>query len=251
MKNIFVFLLLFVPLLFAQTEKSPWLQGERLTYRISWGIITAGEASLETKKTTGNKTEFYSLAHNNGAFKSIYPVADTIYSRIQNGSFLPEVFRKITHEGSYHNKSVIRFDRAGAKAWLSDTVFSDPIKRKIKRATDTTISIFGKERCIISAFYFVRGMDFVVGEKMTFSAVSGKKRYDLRVVIHGYEEINTKFGKKKCIKVEPILDGDGIFQASGRLFIWFTDDSKRLPVLMKSEIIVGSIKAELIDFSQK
>ena len=56
---------------------------------------------------------------------------------------------------------------------------------------------------------------------------------------------------KKCIKVEPILDGDGIFQASGRLFIWFTDDSKRLPVLMKSEIIVGSIKAELIDFSQK
>jgi hypothetical protein len=51
-------LLLFVPLLFAQTEKSPWLQGERLTYRISWGIITAGEASLETKKTTGNKTNF-------------------------------------------------------------------------------------------------------------------------------------------------------------------------------------------------
>lgn len=251
MKNIFVFLLLFVPFLFAQTEKSPWLQGERLTYRISWGIITAGQATLETKKITGNKTEFYSLAHNNGAFKSIYPVADTIYSRIQNGQFLPEVFRKTTHEGSYHNKSVIRFDRAGAKAWLSDTVFSDPIKRTVKRATDTTIAIFGLERCIISAFYYVRGMNFVVGEKKTFSAVSGKKRYDLRVVIHGYEEINTKFGRKKCIKIEPILDGDGIFQSSGRLFIWFTDDAMRLPVLMKSEIVVGSIKAELIDFNQK
>lgn len=251
MKNIFVFLLLFVPFLFAQTENSPWLQGERLTYRISWGIITAGQATLETKKITGNKTEFYSLAHNNGAFKSIYPVADTIYSRIQNGQFLPEVFRKTTHEGSYHNKSVIRFDRAGAKAWLSDTVFSDPIKRTVKRATDTTIAIFGLERCIISAFYYVRGMNFVVGEKKTFSAVSGKKRYDLRVVIHGYEEINTKFGRKKCIKIEPILDGDGIFQSSGRLFIWFTDDAMRLPVLMKSEIVVGSIKAELIDFNQK
>ena len=251
MKNIFVFLLLFVPFLFAQTENSPWLQGERLTYRISWGIITAGQATLETKKITGNKTEFYSLAHNNGAFKSIYPVADTIYSRIQNGQFLPEVFRKTTHEGNYHNKSVIRFDRAGAKAWLSDTVFSDPIKRTVKRATDTTIAIFGLERCIISAFYYVRGMNFVVGEKKTFSAVSGKKRYDLRVVIHGYEEINTKFGRKKCIKIEPILDGDGIFQSSGRLFIWFTDDAMRLPVLMKSEIVVGSIKAELIDFNQK
>jgi hypothetical protein len=187
LKNIFLYLLLLASLIFAERGSFPWLEGEVLTYRISWGIITAGEASLETRKTTGNRTEFYSLAHNNGAFKSIYPVADTIYSRIQNGSFLPEVFRKITHEGSYHNKSVIRFDRAGAKAWLSDTVFSDPIKRKIKRATDTTISIFGKERCIISAFYFVRGMNFVVGEKMTFSAVSGKKRYDLRVVIHGYD----------------------------------------------------------------
>lgn len=86
---------------------------------------------------------------------------------------------------------------------------------------------------------------------MTFSAVSGKKRYDLRVIIHGYEDINTQFGKKKCIKVEPILDGDGIFQASGRLFIWFTNDAMRLPVLMKSKIVVGSIKAELIDFNQK
>lgn len=235
----------------AQTDKSPWLQGELLTYRISWGFITAGQASLETRKTTGNRTEFYSLAHNNGAFKSIYPVADTIYTRIQNGSFLPEVFKKTIHEGSYHNKSVIRFDRAGAKAWLSDTVFTDPIKRKVKRSTDTSVAIYGMERCIISAFYFVRGMDFVVGDKKTFSAVSGKKRYDLRVIVHGYEQIKTKFGVKRCVKVEPILDGDGIFQASGRLFIWFTDDSKRLPVLMKSEIIVGSIKAELIDFNQK
>lgn len=251
MKSFFLCLLFLVSSLLAEAHNSPWLQGERLIYRVSWGFITAGTASLETKKLSGNKTEFYSLAHNNGSFNSIYPVADTVYSRIQNGSFLPEVFRKTIHEGSYHNKSVIRFDRAGSTAWLSDSVFSDPVKRTVKHSTDTTIAIFGKERCIISAFYFVRGMNFVPGERKTFSAISGKKRYDLRVIIHGREEINTKFGKKQCIKVEPILEEDGLFQTSGRLFIWFTDDSLRLPVLMKSEIAVGSIKAELIDFNQK
>jgi hypothetical protein len=45
--------------------------------------------------------------------------------------------------------------------------------------------------------------------------------------------------------VEPVLDGDGIFNSSGRIFIWFTDDEKRIPVLMQCEIKLGSIKATL------
>ena len=59
---------------------SSWLKnGERLEFEISWGFITAGTASMEVKPLAENKTEFYVLAKNNGAFKRVYPVADTIY----------------------------------------------------------------------------------------------------------------------------------------------------------------------------
>lgn len=233
-------------------EVSSWLKnGERLEFEISWGFITAGTASMEVKPLAENKTEFYVLAKNNGAFKRVYPVADTIYSRIRTATFYPEVFQKINHEGNYHAASKIRFDRVGQKAWLSDSVFNDFERKKRKRSADTAVSIAGNELDIISAFYFVRQMALEPGKIEKFSAVSGKKKYELKVIVHGREKVETKLGTFDCLKIEPVLAGDGIFKAAGKLFIWFTEDSRRLPVLMKSKIALGSIRAELTSFLQK
>jgi hypothetical protein len=76
--------------------------------------------------------------------------------------------------------------------------------------------------------------------------VSGKKRYELKVLVHGRESLKTSIGKVNTVKVEPVLDGDGIFNSKGRIFIWLTDDDRRIPVLMQCEIALGSIKAKLI-----
>lgn len=225
---------------------APWMKGERLDFRLSWGPVTAGTATLQVKPAKDGKTEFYTLAHDHGTFKSLYPVADTIYTRVRNKGLMTEVFTKTLHEGSYHNKSVIRFDRKGEKAWLSDTVFLDPVKRTVKRSADTVVSIRGMEHSIMSAFYFVRTIPLSVGDTTKFSAVSGKKRYELKVVTHGREKMKTVLGEVNTVKVEPMLDGDGIFVSKGRIFIWLTDDERRIPVLMECEIAVGSIKAKLI-----
>ena len=52
-------------------------------------------------------------------------------------------------------------------------------------------------------------------------------------------------GKFNCLLIEPFLAGDGLFKASGRLWISVTDDDRKMPVLMKSKILVGSVTAEL------
>ena len=118
--------------------------------------------------------------------------------------------------------------------------------RKTKRSADTVVAIQGMEHSIISAFYLVRTLPLKVGETSRFSAVSGKKRYELKVLVHGKETIESVLGKVPCIKVEPVLDGDGIFNSKGRIFIWLTDDDRRIPVLMECEIALGSIKAKLL-----
>ena len=227
--------------------QAPWMKGEKLTYDLCWGPITAGSASLDVKPVKDGKTEFLTFATGNKTINKIYPVNDTIYTRVRNKGLMTEVFRKSLHEGTFHNKSVIRFDRKGEKAWLSDTVFLDPPeKRKVKRSADTSVAIQGVEHSIISAFYWVRTMPLTVGDTSRFAAVSGKKRYELKVLVHGKEELETAIGKVKTVKVEPVLDGDGIFNSKGRIFIWLTDDDKRIPVLMQCEIALGSIKAKLV-----
>ena len=226
--------------------KAPWMKGEKLTFSLGWGPITAGEATLEVKALPEGKTEFLSFAHGNNAVSRIYPVFDTVYTRVRNKGLMTEVFRKNLHEGKFHNTSIIRFDRKGEKAWLSDTVFTDMKTRKVKRSADTAVAIQGAEHSIMSAFYFVRTMPLTVGDTTRFSAVSGKKRYELKVLVHGREQLKTSIGTVNTVKVEPVLDGDGIFVSKGRIFIWLTDDDRRIPVLMECEIALGSIKAKLI-----
>ena len=226
--------------------QAPWMKGERLEFDLCWGPITAGSASLEVKPVKDGKTEFLTFATGNKTINKIYPVNDTIYTRVRNKGLMTEVFRKNLHEGTFHNTSVIRFDRKGEKAWLSDTVFTDMKTRKVKRSADTAVAIQGMEHSIMSAFYYVRTIPLTVGDTTRFSAVSGKKRYELKVLVHGRESLKTSIGTVNTVKVEPVLDGDGIFNSKGRIFIWLTDDERRIPVLMQCEIALGSINAKLI-----
>ena len=224
---------------------TPWMKGERLDYELRWGFVTAGYASLEVKPRKDGKTEFLTFATANKTINKFYPVNDTVYTLVRNKGLMTDIFRKSLHEGKFHNKSLIRFDRDGKKAVLSDTVFKDPVKHRVKRSADTSVTIDGLEHSIMSAFYLVRSLPLKVGETSRFSAVSGKKRYELKVIVHGRESIETDLGTFNTIKVEPVLDGDGIFNSSGRIFIWLTDDEKRIPVLMQCEIKLGSIKAKI------
>ena len=234
-----------LPEMKAPWMKAPWMKGEKLAYTLSWGFITAGYATLEVKPRKDGKTEFLTFATANKTVNKFYPVHDTVYTLVRNKGLMTDVFRKSLHEGTFHNKSLIRFDRNAKKAFLSDTVFKDQVNHYVKRSADTSVTIDGLEHSIMSAFYLVRTLPLKEGATSRFSAVSGEKRYELKVVIHKRETIKTDLGTFKTVKVEPVLDGDGIFKSSGRIFIWFTDDERRLPVLMQCEIKLGSIKATL------
>ena len=224
---------------------APWMKGERLEYELSWGFVTAGYATLEVKPRKDGKVEFETYATANKTVNKFYPVHDTVYTLVHKRGLMTDVFRKSLHEGTFHNKSLIRFNRDDKKAVLSDTVFKDPVKHYVKRSADTSVTIDGLEHSIMSAFYLVRTLPLKEGATSRFAAVSGKKRYELKVITHKRETIKTDLGSFKTVKVEPVLDGDGIFNSSGRIFIWFTDDEKRIPVLMQCEIKLGSIKATL------
>jgi hypothetical protein len=61
------------------------------------------------------------------------------------------------------------------------------------------------------------------------------------------ERIEVPAGKFDCILVEPVLKSEGVFQSKGSIFVWLTDDERRIPVLVKSKVPVGSISVSLTD----
>jgi hypothetical protein len=77
-------------------------------------------------------------------------------------------------------------------------------------------------------------------------AVSGKKKYKLKVLCHRRQTITVPAGRFKTIVVEPKVVGVGLFKAKGKLTIWLSDDAHHMPIKMSSKIPVGSISANLV-----
>jgi hypothetical protein len=67
----------------------------------------------------------------------------------------------------------------------------------------------------------------------------------MEVRVLGRQKVKTPAGKFQCVVVEPLLKAGGIFKNKGRLVIWLTDDERRIPVQMKSKVMIGSIKVVL------
>ena len=237
----FFFIILFI--FSVSFAKYPFI-GETLDYEISWGFITAGNARMLVKETKNkNELEIISLAWNNGAFETFFPVKDTVKSLVAAEGLAPKIFNQKISEGSYKRKAVTIYDFEKNKASITDTAYKNS---EFRHGSDTVITLGGNEKCILSAFYLARTLDLKPGDTAFFNAIGGVKKYKLKIICHRKETINTALGKKNCLVIEPVIQGDGLFKAKGRLTIWLTDDEERLPVLMKSEIAVGSIKASLI-----
>jgi len=98
---------------------------------------------------------------------------------------------------------------------------------------------------VLAAFYFIRTKSLRIGDIISIVNHDNKQVYDLEIHVYMREEIDTAAGTFKCLRMEPLLKGEGIFKQKGRLLVWLTDDQYKIPVQMTSEVAVGHITTEL------
>lgn len=224
--------------------KHPFLLSERLEYEINYGFITAGKAVMQTQVDGDQKILQKVHAYALSAIQAMYPVSDTISTQLKGPDLLPTRFYKITNEGGYHSRTLVEYNQLSREARMGDTVFSD--NHMIKSARHTKVFLDGKSHSITSAFLLIRTLDLKPGQIYDFLAVSGRKKYQLQVIAHNYETIEVQDKKYETLRVEPVLDEDGLFRAKGKMNIWLTRDERKLPVLVRSKIPIGSVELELV-----
>ena len=100
----------------------------------------------------------------------------------------------------------------------------------------------------LSTLYFVRTQPLEVGKSFFLNNFIDGRKYRLEVKVLKRETLTVDAGSFECYVVEPITQSVGLFKHEGRLKVWLTDDRLRMPVLMKSKLIIGSIAVELTDY---
>jgi hypothetical protein len=88
-----------------------------------------------------------------------------------------------------------------------------------------------------------------VGDKIPLKNFYKDKVYDLDVVYHGKETIEVEAGKFECIIVEPLVQEGGLFKNEGSIMVWMTNDDAKMPVRVKTKVVVGAINSDLTSYS--
>ena len=100
---------------------------------------------------------------------------------------------------------------------------------------------------VLSSLYYIRTMDLEVGKSVFINNHADEKNYPLEVKVLRIEKIKVPAGTYECYVLEPILRASGVFQHKGKLTVWMSTDPSRIPVMMKSKILIGAINAVLIE----
>jgi len=216
--------------------------GEKLTYEISWSnIVTAGTAILEVneeKLSNGRAVyKFIATSRSVGVVDKVYPVNDRIES-----IFDPQITQSLSFNlneshGKRKRRRVLVFDHAGR------TVVST-----LNNDQPQTFTIPDPVQDALSSLFYLRTLeDFANGKIHVVAVHDSGKNWSVEVQTLGREKVKTPAGEFNTIKVKTFPKYEGVFMNKGEIFIWLTDDIRKIPVLMKSTISIGSIMTTLTD----
>lgn len=214
--------------------------GERLVFDVGYSFITAGEAVMTIPKTdTLFGRECYQVlftVNSTPSFSWIYKVDDRYETMLDVQGVFPWRFTQRIREGNYSYDFSAVFDQ------MQNIATTDKGKYPIPLYVHD----------VVSAFYFARTIDFSqsrVGEKTYLYNFYKDTTHTLAVKFLGRQQIEVDAGTFNCVIVEPLIKEGGLFKSEGRVIVWMTDDERKIPVKVSTKVVIGSIEAELREYS--
>jgi hypothetical protein len=218
----------------------PFAAGERLTYALSWLAVRAGNATLEVHDSPPVEDrptlKLYSVAKSSRFVSTFYPVDNRLESIIDAET--PSPYRLTFHrrEGNRRNTFDLTFHHA------EGTV------RSVKDGNEEVLPIPANTQDILSCLYYVRTLPSLIpGTSVVLNVHHDRKNYRLEVRVEGLDKVPSPWGEIEAVRVLAIMPFRGLFLNEGNIRVWLTNDVRRVPIVMKAKVVIGSITANLID----
>ncbi|MCX7955288.1 MAG: DUF3108 domain-containing protein [Bacteroidales bacterium] len=231
-----------ITLFFNITKSQPHIafkDKETLEYLAYYGFIDGGYAILKLNEYEVNgKKYFYAIAsgYSIGLADKLFKVRDVYETYVSKDTWLPiKAIRNIS-EGNYRYYDEIIFDRSQNKALTKRKGYVD--------IPENTMDI-------LSAFYYARNFYFKnikPGDIITLQTYFDDGLFLLQIRCKGFEQIKTKLGKINCILLSPVVEPGRIFDTQDDVKIWISNDGNFIPIRVQFDLLVGSIKCDLVKY---
>jgi hypothetical protein len=220
-------------------EKKHYKSGERLVYSIKYGPVTGGTAEITfNKKNYKGQAAYHAkiFARTRGLANKIYKVRDTYESYMQLNDLMPIMAVQNLKEGDYRFYTEMHFDQENS------TVYS--------MKSDSTYNIPAKAVDMVTLLYYIRAMNLEKIQKGQFIDINiffdeEVLPFDFRY--KGIETIKTSYGTFECHRFDPVVIVGREFKSEDDMKIYLSTDGNFVPIRVKFDLKVGSIKCDLIE----
>ncbi len=218
--------------------------GEKLSFRIHYGILNAGYATLSANQVNYRNSPHFrvtGIGKSTGAVRAFFKVDDVYESYINIATGLPSHYVRNVSEGGYRRYFETDFNHDNQTLILTN---------KLDKTSKNFKTVKGIQD-MISAFYYLRSMDtntFKVGSSLKINIWIDDEIYPFMLKVTGTVTKNTKFGKISCLKIVPYVMSGRIFKSTEGVTMYVTNDANLIPVEIKAELLVGSLKASLDNY---
>ncbi len=232
----FAALLFAILLLTSFAEADP--SNKKYHYNLYWSGIKAGEAVMEYVETSEGLA-IRTHAVSTGFISIFYKVDDRAETVLYLDGYPKSSVLNIS-EGRHRKHKVTSFIQK-TKETPQKIYFHDILKDEWeeyeldKPAYDP-----------LSGFYAITQTPMQVGRTEYIKIFDSKKIFDAEINILEKENIRVPAGTFDTIKINPIMKTEGLFVRKGKMYIWLTDDERKIPVMFRSKVKIGSFVAKLM-----
>lgn len=211
---------------------------ERLVFSLYWSGINVGTAVLEAVRD-GEVSTISSEVHSNAVISAFYKVEDYAEARLVKGRATR--FKLLQNEGRHHRNRETIFDMERDRV-----IYVNHLSHSQKEFEMNGKLLWD----VITGFYYLRRQPLETGSSVYVNMFDSSKFLNAEVKVLRRSTAELEDGRQvSTIIVEPIIKTEGLFQKSGSIRVWLTDDERRMPVRMETEVKFGRITAKLTSFS--
>jgi hypothetical protein len=216
---------------------------QTLSYAVDWRVFPAGIASFHLEQA-GGMERIVATGQSIGAVNLLFRVNDRYESYLNRQTGCSTSFNKMLQEGRRQIDSTLRFLANPARQVLDE-------KNLVKgTAKHQEAPIPPCVTDLMSAIFYGGSQPIGPGQSFHMPVADGMRVIDVTMQAEAREQIVTQAGTFQTIRVQPTADA-GVVKNRGNIWIWYTDDARRMPVQMRARLFWGTITLRLTKVENK
>lgn len=207
-------------------------------YAAEWRLFDAGFGQLEFNGQNIARVQLESA----GLVGRLYHVKDS-YMSVLDAALCTSTVSLQAEEGSRRRETLITFDKTGKTIQYKER---DLVTNKTVLEKQTATQ--GCVHDVIGGLMRLRSVNMNLGQTMTMPMSDGKKLASAaRIEAQEKETVVTPAGTFQAVRYQAHLFDGVLFDRKASLFIWLTDDARKLPVQFQVRLrfYIGTITLRL------